>query len=213
MNSLLDCRLYGILNLDDIALESLSEVARQMIAGGVDLLQIRAKNCPVAEIPTHAARVWPRTMTTGTPLIINDHPSLVEATRAVGVHIGQGDGSIADARAQAGEDAVIGRTTRSIEQALHARDEGADYLTFGPVFAAPLKPGDASLNLDDIARVHQEIPDWPIFCFGGINLENLPRVLEAGARRMMIGSNLLLSNDVSNYARRAAAMLNAAASA
>ncbi len=213
MHSLLDCRLYGILDFDDVTLETASEVARQMISGDVDLLQIRAKRFPSSEIPTYAARVWPRTMTTGTPLIINDYPSLVGVTQAAGVHIGQHDGSIAAARAQAGEGAVIGRSTHSVEQALRARDEGADYLTFGPLFGTAAQPGFAPLDLDEIARVHQEIPDWPIFCFGGITLENLPRVLEAGARRMVIVSSLLLANDVAGYARRAATMLRAAARA
>ena len=211
MNSLLDCRLYGILDFNDVTLETASEAARQMIAGGVDILQIRAKGFPAAEVPMYAARVWPRTMTTGTPLIINDYPALVSATQAAGVHLGQNDGSIADARAQAGDGAVVGRSTHSVEQALRARDEGADYLTFGPLFVPSAKPDFAPLGFEDIARVHQEIPDWPIFCFGGIDAGNLPRILEAGARRVVVVSSLLLANDVAGYARRIAAMLRTAA--
>ncbi len=207
MKSLSDCRLYGILDLGYVSSANAVETVRQMVAGGVDILQIRAKRMLAPDILDLAARVRPLTEPAGVPLIINDHPFLVPRAEADGAHIGQDDGPLAAAHAKAGEGTIVGRSTHSIEQARAARDEGADYLGFGPLFATPTKPEYAPIGLEDIARVHEEITDRPIFCIGGIKLENLPRILDAGARRVVIVSGLLLADDVAGYARKAVAML------
>ena len=113
-------------------------------------------------------------------------------------------------RAKAGEGKLAGRSTHSLEQARAARDEGADYLGFGPLFATPTKPDYRPIGLEDIARVHAEVTGRPIFCIGGVKLENLPEVIAAGARRVVIVSGLLLAEDVAGYARRAGEMLRSA---
>ena len=211
MKPLSDCHLYGILDLGYVPAANAVETARQMIAGGVDILQIRGKGVLAPDILALAAQVRPLTEPAGVPLIVNDHPWLVPRTGADGTHIGQDDGPMAAARAKAGAGRVVGRSTHSVEQAVAARDEGADYLGFGPLFATPTKPDYPAIGLADIARVHREVTDRPIFCIGGIKLENLPRVLAAGARRVVIVSGLLLADDVAGYARRAAGMLRAVA--
>ena len=75
------------------------------------------------------------------PLILNDHPELVKETGADGAHVGQDDVSVAEARALAGEHAIIGKSTHSLAQALAAQREGPDYIGFGPLFATPTKTG------------------------------------------------------------------------
>ena len=207
MKPLSDCRLYGILDLGYVMPANAVDTARQMVAGGVDILQIRAKGVLAPDILSLAAQIRPLTEPSGVPLIINDHPFLVPRADADGAHIGQDDGPLAAARAKAGAGKIVGRSTHSVEQALAARDEGADYLGFGPLFATPTKPDYTPIGLDDIARVHEEITDRPIFCIGGIKLENLRQILDAGARRAVIVSGLLLADDVAGYARKAAAML------
>ncbi len=209
MKPLADCRLYGILDLGYVAAVDAASMARRMVAGGVDLLQIRAKHALAADLVALAQRVRPLTADAGVPLVINDHPFLVERANADGAHIGQDDGPLAAARAKAGPGALIGRSTHSVEQALAARDEGADYLGFGPLFATPTKPDYAPIGLDDIARVHAEITDRPIFCIGGVKLANLPRIIAAGARRVVIVSGILQAADVTAYTRAAADLLRA----
>ena len=209
MLPLADCRLYGILDLGYVAASHVAAMARQMVAGGVDILQLRAKNLLAPDIVALAAEVQPVTAAAGVPLIINDYPWLVERCAADGAHIGQDDGPLPAARAKAGEGKLVGRSTHSLEQARAARDEGADYLGFGPLFATPTKPDYLPIGLDDIARVHAEITDRPVFCIGGIKLENLPEVIAAGARRVVIVSGILLAEDVAGYARRAGEMLRA----
>ena len=209
MKSLADCRLYGILDLGYVAAPDAAAMARQMVAGGVDILQIRAKGALATDIVALARQVRPFTAEAGVVLIINDHPFLVERAGSDGAHIGQDDGPLPAARSKAGPGAIIGRSTHSVAQALAARDEGADYLGFGPLFATPTKPDYAPIGLDDIARVHAEVTDRPIFCIGGVKLGNLPQIISAGARRVVIVSGILQAADVTAYTRAAADLLRA----
>ncbi len=207
MKPLADARLYGILDLGYVAAADAPDMARRMVEGGVDILQIRAKGRLALEVLALAAAVRPVTADAGVPLIVNDHPFLVPRAKADGAHIGQDDGPLAAAREKAGEGRIVGRSTHSVAQALAARDEGADYLGFGPLFATPTKPDYRPIGLEDIARVHAEITDRPIFCIGGIKLENLPEIIAAGARRVVIVSGILQARDVVDYARAAKELL------
>jgi thiamine-phosphate pyrophosphorylase len=200
-------RLYGILDLGYVAIREAGRVAEALVAGGVDLLQLRAKNHSPAEIEKLAADLHSITAERGVPLIINDHPQIARNVRAEGVHLGQDDLPIAEAREIVGPDCAIGRSTHSIDQAIRAFHEGADYIGFGPIFATPTKPDYAPIGLDEIARVHESVR-IPIFCIGGIKLDNLPKVIEAGARRVVIVSGLLLASDPAEYARSAKSLLN-----
>ena len=180
----------------------MERVASAMIEGGVDLLQLRAKNLLESEIEPLAVRLAVITESAGIPLILNDHPQLVPSTGAQGAHVGQDDFSVSDARWRAGRSLagevappIIGKSTHSLAQAVAAAQEGADYIGFGPLFATPTKPGRAAIGLEDIRRAHEEV-QIPIFCIGGIKLENLEEVIAAGARRVVIVSGLLLAPDI-----------------
>lgn len=210
MKSLLDCHLYGIVDLGYVDAAAAPSIARQMLSGGVDILQIRAKRMSAPAIVSLAEQIAPICRDHGAPLIINDYPWLVARCQAAGCHIGQDDGPLAVAREKSGSETMVGRSTHSPEQARAARDEGADYLGFGPIFATPTKPDYAAIGVDDIAQVHREVPDRPIFCIGGIKLENLEQVLAAGARRVVIVSGLLQAPDISAYARSCSALLGTA---
>ena len=200
-------RLYGILDLGYVAAADAERVARQMIEGGVDLIQLRAKGHSPAEISRIALGLLPITRDRGVPLLINDHAEIAGALQADGVHVGQDDPPIAEVRSAAGPNCVVGKSTHSLDQAIRAFYEGADYIGFGPIFATPTKPTYPPIGLSDIKRVHEEV-SLPIFCIGGIKLDNLPEVIEAGARRVVIVSGLLESANVANYARSAKALLN-----
>jgi thiamine-phosphate pyrophosphorylase len=215
MKNLTDALLYGILDLGYTPAAEIERVAEQMLAGGIDILQLRAKEQGDAEVEALCARLIPLTEGAGVPLIINDYPQLVPSVGARGAHVGQDDFSVADARWRAGRALagevplpIIGKSTHSFEQAVAAEKEGADYLGFGPLFATPTKPGRPAIGLDDIARVHAAV-HIPIFCIGGIKLENLDTIVAAGARRVVIVSGLLQAPDIAGYARRAKERLSA----
>jgi thiamine-phosphate pyrophosphorylase len=202
-----DCRLYGILDLNYIAVANVARVAEQMIDGGVDLIQLRAKKCSLPDLEHLAAGLHEQTSARGVPLVINDHADVARTVGAEGVHVGQNDLNVDAARAAAGNNSIIGKSTHSLEQAVRAADEGADYIGFGPLFATPTKPDYQPIGVADIRQVHALV-SLPIFCIGGIKLENLRQVIEAGARRVVIVSGLLQAADVANYAREAKALLN-----
>jgi thiamine-phosphate pyrophosphorylase len=203
------CRLYGILDLAYVDAGSARKVIDEMMDGGVDLIQLRAKAQPAAQIAALAAELHSATRERAVPLIINDHPEIARIVPAEGVHVGQDDVPIAEARESAGAHCVVGKSTHSVDQAIRAFDEGADYIGFGPIFATPTKPDYPPIGLDEIRKVHDAVR-IPIFCIGGIKLENLSGVLAAGGRRVVIVSGLLQAKDIASYARSAKKLLTSA---
>lgn len=184
-------------------------MAGRMLDGGVDILQLRAKEQTAAEIAKTARQVVEITRARGVPLVINDHPAIARDVGADGVHVGQDDLAVSAAREVAGANCFVGKSTHSLEQATRAAAEGADYIGFGPLFATPTKPDYAAIGIDDIREVHARVKT-PIFCIGGIKLHNVSDVIAAGARRVVIVSGLLLADDVAEYARSVKRLLAAA---
>lgn len=175
-------------------------MAARLLAGGVGLLQLRAKHAGPDAICSVAGEVAPLCRAAGVPLILNDHPELVAATGADGVHVGQDDLPVAEVRKIVGENAIVGLSTHSLEQALASEKSAPDYIGFGPLFATPTKPDYQAIGLGDIGEVHRRVTR-PIFCIGGIKRENLPEVLAAGARRVVIVSGILQAPDPAAYGR------------
>lgn len=206
MRALSECRLYGIIDLGYVEESDVTHVAEQMVAGCVDMIQLRAKGKSLDELAGYAARLHEITARSTTPLIVNDHAEIASRVPVEGAHVGQDDDSIEVARRKAGRAVLIGKSTHSREQALAAQREGAAYIGFGPIFATPTKPDYAPIGLADIRRVHAEI-SLPIFCIGGINIDNLQSVIDAGANRVVMVSALLKAHNIVDYARCATDML------
>ncbi len=190
MKALTDCRLYGILDLNYVAEHDAERVAAAMIEGGVDVIQLRAKKSPVTRIVDLAAQLHKITSAGGVLLIVNDYAEVANRVPVEGVHVGQDDDSVVIAREKANRKIVVGKSTHSLEQANAAEREGADYIGFGPIFATPTKPDYKPIGTADIKRVHAEVT-LPIFCIGGIKIDNLGEVMAAGAKRVAIVSGLL----------------------
>lgn len=204
LRTIASCRLYGILDLSYVEAGDAISVARKMIAGGVEILQLRAKNFSLELIAGLAAQMHPITRDAGVPLIINDH--LREARAVDGLHVGQDDLATRMARSAIGPGKVLGKSTHSIAQAVAAAAEPVDYIGFGPLFATPTKPDYTPIGMHEIQQVHDRV-NLPIFCIGGIKLENLPFVLLAGARRVVIVSGILQAPDIAAYCREVKQML------
>ncbi|MEI6818255.1 MAG: thiamine phosphate synthase [Verrucomicrobiota bacterium] len=192
-----NARLYCILDLGYVAEENAESVTASLLAGGAGLLQLRAKNQDLATIERVARRLLPLCRQAGVPFVLNDHAALAATIGSDGLHIGQDDGSLADARKIVGSDLFIGRSTHSLDQARAALAEGFDCIGFGPLFPTPTKAGRPSIGLQDIAAMEREVGSKiPAFCIGGITPETLPQVLAAGARRVVIVSALLKAADI-----------------
>ncbi|MEO6054464.1 MAG: thiamine phosphate synthase [Chthoniobacterales bacterium] len=199
MKTLADCKLYGILDLGYVPLTDVESVARLMLRpGGVDILQLRAKKLSPDVIETLGRRIHALSSQAGIPLIINDHPEIAGKLCTEGAHIGQDDGPLAEARKKAHSSCWIGRSTHSLDQAVAAMEEGADYIGFGPLFATPTKPDYTAIGLEKIRDLHERIT-LPIFCIGGIKRGNLPAIVAAGAKRVVIVSGILQAENIPQY--------------
>jgi thiamine-phosphate pyrophosphorylase len=207
MTALRECRLYGIIDLGYIPrLRDCNRLAEQMVTGGVDLIQLRGKGKSIDELVDLASEIHKITARSDTPLIVNDHAEIAARAPVEGVHVGQDDDSVLVARQKAGRDLIVGKSTHSLSQAITANSEGADYIGFGPIFATPTKPDYKPIGLGDIRQVHLDV-SIPIFCIGGINIDNLQQVIDAGAQRVVMVSALLKAHSTVDYARCATDML------
>jgi thiamine-phosphate pyrophosphorylase len=206
MSPLYDCRLYGIIDLSYVNARGAAGIVEQMIEGGVDVIQLRAKSQPLVEVVHLAADLHDVTARFSTPLIVNDYAAIAAEVPVEGVHVGQDDDPIKIARQKAGREVLVGKSTHSIEQARAAQREGADYIGFGPIFATPTKPDYAPIGVRDVKQVHAEVK-VPIFCIGGINISNLQAVIDAGAKRVVMVSALLKAHSIIDYARCVTDML------
>jgi thiamine-phosphate pyrophosphorylase len=213
-NALRDAQLYGIVDLHYVAINDAGRVTEKLIAGGVDVLQLRAKGIAKSDIEKVADDLREITEAARVPFIVNDHADIAHRIGTDGVHLGQDDGPIAAARlfarmaspGHADATFIVGRSTHSFEQAARAEMEGADYIGFGPLFPTPTKAGRPAIGLHDIARVEESL-QIPVFCIGGIHAGNLQAVLDAGARRVVIVSAILRASDIIGYCRDVKAAL------
>jgi len=180
-----------------------------MIEGGVDLIQLRGKERPIEELVDLAATLHELTARSSTPLIVNDHAEIAVKVPVEGVHVGQDDDAVANVRRRVDREILVGKSTHSLEQALAAQREDADYIGFGPIFATPTKPDYQPIGLKEIEGVHRDVV-LPIFCIGGIKIDNLKQVITAGARRVAIVSGLLKAADIAEYAHICKNLLNSA---
>jgi thiamine-phosphate pyrophosphorylase len=209
LRKLSECQLYGILDLSYVDNSDAVPVADAMIEGGVDLIQLRGKERPIEELVDLAAALHEVTARSSTPLIVNDHAEIAVKVPVEGVHVGQDDDAVADVRRRVDRKILVGKSTHSLEQALAAQREDADYIGFGPIFATLTKPDYQPIGLKEIEGVHRDVV-LPIFCIGGIKIDNLKQVITAGARRVAIVSGLLKAADIAEYAHICKNLLNSA---
>jgi thiamine-phosphate pyrophosphorylase len=186
-------RLYPILvpsRIGNGALENVLNFARELVAGGATLLQLREKHLSAKEI-LRLARELRRTMPTEVKLIVNDRADLALAAQADGVHVGQDDIQPEAARRIIGPSRVLGVSTHCSEQVETADRTSADYLAIGPVFGTISKENlDPVIGLEGV-RQARRLTRKALVAIGGITLQNCRSVIEAGADSVAVISELL----------------------
>jgi len=207
LQRLTSARLYAIVDTGYVEIDRIPHVTEQLVLGGVDLIQLRAKKQTLEEIAMLGRTMRDVIPPDGPLFILNDHPELVPGIGADGIHVGQDDLSVAEARAQAGSEVIVGKSTHAFDQAIAAEKEGADYIGVGPIYATPTKPDYVPVGPALIGQVRAAVR-LPQFCIGGINEKTLPEVIAAGAQRVVIVSALLQSADIPAYCRRVREQLN-----
>ncbi len=195
----------------------LARFAEAALAGGVDIIQLRDKGSPgeakfgplearaelgaLAELKAAARRH-------GALVAVNDRADIALAAGADILHLGQGDLPPWYARRILGPDVVIGRSTHNRAQAgLAAIDEHIDYFCTGPVYATPTKPGRQAAGIELVRSTADAHPTRPWFAIGGIDLENLPDALAAGADRIVVVRAITEANDPQTAARELKSVL------
>lgn len=179
---------------------SLQETVQKAILGGLKFLQYRAKNLPPSISYETAKGLRRLTQDAGVTFIVNDDVSLALAVQADGVHLGQEDLPIREARRILGDQSLIGVSTHSVQEALAAEKEGADYIGLGPIYPTMTKQTRPPLGCGVIREVTGKVR-IPIFAIGGINLTNLKEVLEAGPTGVAVISAILTSSDITQATR------------
>ena len=181
MSSCSHWQLYVIVDRQAAGSRDLAEVTAQAIRGGADVIQLRDKRASARELIAEASRCTALARAAGIPLVINDRADVARAVGADGVHLGQDDLPVAEARRLLGPGTLIGKSTHSLAQALAAAAEAPDYLGCGPIFPTPTKPEYGSVGLALIGQVVSRV-SLPVICIGGIDAANIDRLMEAGAR-------------------------------
>ena len=167
------------------------EVVAAAVSGGVTCVQLREKHCSTREFLEEARRVRELLVGTGVPLIINDRLDVALAVGADGVHLGQNDLAIADARRLVGNRMIIGISAESVADAIRAEAEGADYIGVSPVFTTPTKMDTAPpLGLEGLREIRRAV-SLPLVAIGSIRHDNAAEVLRAGADGLAVVSAIV----------------------
>jgi thiamine-phosphate diphosphorylase len=170
---------------------------RAALNGGVDIVQLREKELGRRAIEVAGATFRRLCDTYSALFVVNDEPELARVCRADGVHVGQDDAAVAEARSLLGPDALIGLSTHSREQIDAAA--GADYLSVGPVWETPTKEGRPAVGLELVSYAAQSAT-LPFYAIGGIDSANAGQVVGAGARRLAVVRAIRDSDDPASAA-------------
>ena len=169
-----------------------AEQVERLIAGGAEIIQLREKRASPNEFYEAAKLAVRIAQKQNVKIIINDRVDIALALKADGVHLGQDDLPPEQARAILGENAIIGYSTHTLEQALAAIKSPIDYLAFGPIFGTQTKENpDATVGLEMLNTVRNATGNFPMVAIGGINAQNASSVFEAGADSAAIISAIL----------------------
>jgi thiamine-phosphate pyrophosphorylase len=163
----------------------LADVLRPALAEGVDVFQLREKDAGDDDVLRGAEVARACCDEAGALFVLNDRPDLVAAAGADGVHVGQDDTPVGEARAAVGGERIVGLSTHSVAQADAAGGEDVDYFAVGPVHATPTKEGRPPIGLDPVAHAARTAT-LPWFAIGGLDADTAPAVLDAGARRIVV---------------------------
>jgi len=196
-NARLDAaRLYVILTADG----DLEAIGRAAFRGGADIVQLREKRLPPRELLPLARRLADAAHEHGALFIVNDRPDLALLSGADGVHVGQDDLPVREARRLLGPDRIVGATANTVALATQAEAEGADYIGCGAMFPTATKPGREAVGPQRLVDVCAAVR-IPVFAIGGLDLGTLDAVLATGHRRVAVCQAIVAAPDVEAAAR------------
>ncbi len=192
--------LYVIIDPDMLVQRDEAETCRQAIRGGARVVQLRDKGRDRRVVLASARRLGEACHDADVPFIVNDYADIVIASAADGLHLGQGDLPLPEARRMLPIDRLIGCTVRTAEQAQRAEAEGADYVAVGAMYPTRSKEQPEVVGLERLRQVRESV-SLPLVAIGGINAGNAADVMDAGADAVAVMSAVIQTDDVEQAAR------------
>ena len=174
------------------------EVVKEAIKGGAEIIQLREKDWSKDKVKEEAVKLLKICRENNVLFILNDYVDMALEIGADGVHLGQSDMPVKEARKMCGDKLIIGLSTHSLEQAKKADNEDVDYITIGPIFKTRAK--DYTVGTSMIKEIINKIKK-PIIAIGGINKKNIDSVLEQGVKSIAVISAVVGADDVKEDAR------------
>jgi thiamine-phosphate pyrophosphorylase len=197
----IDYSLYLVTDREVMKGNNLFTAVEEAISGGVSLLQLREKYASTREFYNTAVKMKQLASKYNIPLIINDRLDIMLAVDADGIHIGQNDLPLNIVRAVAGNDKILGCTVSSIEEAIQAETEGADYLGAGPVYHTGTKKYDTKpIGVEVLAKIKKST-NIPVVAIAGINETNAGEIKKAGVDGIAVVSAILGKKDKASASR------------
>ncbi len=177
------------------------QIVEAALCGGVTCIQLREKTCSTREFITQALSIKNHLKRHNVPLIINDRVDIAQAVNADGVHLGQGDMPIEMAKTILKDSMIIGISAESLEDAVQAEKDGADYIGVSPIYATPTKTDAASpLGLGGLREIRKSVK-IPLVGIGGLNRGNAGEVINNGADGVAVVSAIVAADDPEKAAR------------
>ena len=202
-----DAKLYLVTSRDTLSGHLYTDnkffsIVEGAVSGGIDIIQLREKNENEAKILSLAKEIKKIISGTDVLFLINDRVDLALACNADGVHLGQDDLSVNESRKITPEGFIIGLSTHSLIQGKTGLISGADYLGVGPVFPTPTKPDYKAAGLEYVQWANKNLKEIPWFAIGGIDENNIHKVIEAGAIRIAVVRSIMNAADPKAMSKR-----------
>lgn len=200
MKPVIDYSIYLVTDRNCLKGRDFYKCLEEALQGGVTLVQLREKDVSDEEFIAIGHKVLELCNKYNVPLLINDNMKVAKAVGAAGVHLGQSDGALKDARELLGEDAIIGISTHNVAEAQLAKDQGADYIGVGALYPTGSKGNAHVVGLDTLKAIAKAV-DIPMVGIGGIGLGEYPVVCAAGANGCAMISSILGAEDIAGTVR------------
>ncbi|EPR13130.1 thiamine phosphate synthase [Ruminiclostridium papyrosolvens] len=195
MKSKIDYTLYLVTDRDLMSTKTLEEAVEQAIMGGCTLVQLREKTASSRDFYQTAIKVKAITDNYKVPLIINDRVDIALAIGADGVHVGQSDLPAAVVRKIIGKDRILGVSAGSVEKAIEAQRDGADYIGVGALFSTSTKIDAKSVSKETLMKIIEEV-SIPVIGIGGINAQNAVQLRNTGINGIAVVSAIIAQKDI-----------------
>lgn len=196
-----DLLLYAVTDRHWLKGQTLYAQVEEAIAGGATFVQLREKQMDEADVLQEAKEIQALCRAHHIPFVINDHVEIAKAIQADGVHVGQSDMEALDVRRLLGEEAIIGVSAETVEQALLAQAHGADYLGVGAVFTTGSKDDAADVSMETLRAICEAV-DIPVIAIGGISEDNVGQLAGSGICGIAVISAIFAQENIRDAAAR-----------